>query len=248
MSVQHVEIPSKLGDLKINGKLEKGDKMIYAALRMRMNSATRRCFPSQSYLKKTYHIGQSRIEGAIDRLVDAGLLELCANDDHRRNEYYFPKTEFDKQFEMFTEEFLLLDMPIEVKEYYMDIQQYLYGKETGVGKCSMSNAEISRRTGWSSYLVKKNNTWLIDHGYLEEETALKKDEAGFPVITKHFNLTSLNQAALWVKAVTEQLATNTEDIEELKRDNEDLRKRIAALEKAQSLQRNHVDESKSYPL
>lgn len=48
---------------------------------------------------------------------------------------------------MFTDEFLDLDMPLNIKEYYMDIQHYLYGKDTGIGRCTLSNTELARRTG-----------------------------------------------------------------------------------------------------
>ena len=97
---------------------------------------------------------------------------------------------------MFTDEFLDLDMPINIKEYYMDIQQYLYGKETGVGKCAFSNSALATRLGISAPSVKKYNAYLIEHGYLEEEVTDKSDEAGLPVVQKNFNLSTLNQAAL----------------------------------------------------
>lgn len=204
---------------------------------------------------KQLHIGQTKTMNAIDRLVDAGLLEVIT-EEGKHNTYHFPETEFDKQFEMFTPEFLDLDMPIDVKEYYMDIQQYLYGKETGKGRCSLSNLELSRRTGWSNYLIKKCNTFLIEHGYLDEEVSpSKKDEAGLPVITRVFNLTGLNQAALWVKAVTEQVQANTNDIEdlkqsneELKQSNEELRREIELLKKEQARLRNATPTPVQYSL
>ena len=157
MGTQHIEVPTIMGKLKLENKLEKGDKIIYAGIRARMNAETRQCFPSIPYLKKTLKVGQTRIEGAIKRLVAADLLVVTNEGVGKKQIYTFPKTEFDKQFEMFTEEFLLLDMPIEVKEYYMDIQQFLYGKETGTGKCYLPNTTLSEKTGWSIYWIKKNN-------------------------------------------------------------------------------------------
>lgn len=97
---------------------------------------------------------------------------------------------------MFTDDFLDLDLPVNVKEYYMDLQQYLYDKDSGIGKCAFSNADIANKLGISAPSVKKYNTYLIEHGYLEEETTNKTDDAGLPVIQKNFNLTGLNQAAL----------------------------------------------------
>ena len=124
----------------------------------------------------------------------------------------------------------------------MDIQQYLYGKETGIGKCSFSNAELARRTGWSIVSVKKYNTILIEKGLLEENSTDFKDESGLPIVQKSFDLNGLQQAALWVKAVTEQITTNTQDIEQLKEDNAQMRKELDDLKKQLSLQRNKTED------
>lgn len=156
---------------------------------------------------------------------------------------------------MFTDSFLDLDLELNVKEYYMDIQQYLYGKDTGIGRCSFSNAELSRRTGWSVPSIKKYNTILINNGLLEEELTGNYDSAGLPIIQKSFDLNGLQQAALWVKAVTEQITTNTADIEDLKLSNEEMKseierltKKIADLEKFQSLERNKTPEPVEYKM
>ena len=169
--------------------------------------------------------------------------------------YYFPESEFDKHFEMFTDSFLDMKMPLNIKEYYMDIQQYLYDKESGVGKCSFSNSELSKKLGVSIPTVKKYNKYLIENGYLEEEATTQTDEAGLIIYQKNFNLTNLNQAALWVQAVTQQVTTNTQDIEQLKEDNivlkeenKQMRKEIDQLKKEMSLKRNHVDEPLNIPM
>jgi predicted RNase H-like nuclease (RuvC/YqgF family) len=148
-----------------------------------------------------------------------------------------------------------MEMPLNIKEYYMDIQQYLYDKESGVDKCSFSNSELSRKLGISIPTVKKYNKYLIEHGYLEEEATTKTDESGLTIYQKNFNLTSLNQAALWVQAVTQQVTANTQDIEQLKEDNlvlkeenKQMRKEIDQLKKEMSLRRNHVDEPLNIPM
>jgi len=83
---------------------------------------------------------------------------------------------------------------------------------------------------------------------LEETFTDKKDQTGLPVIQKNFNLTGLQQAALWVKAVTEQVSKNTDDIEEIKNENQDLKRRIAALEREAALNRNRYNEQKEFPM
>lgn len=194
--MQHVEIPNELINLKRQNRLEQGDQVIFAAIKKYMNSSTRECFPSITTISRTLGCSRSKIIAAIDRLCDCNLLQKKSNGPGVHNTYIFVRTEFDNFFEMFTDDFLKIDMPLNIKEYYMGIQQFLYGKETGIGKCSFSNTEIAEKLGISVLSVKKYNTYLIEHNFLEEETTDKIDEAGLPVIQKNFDLTTLNQAAL----------------------------------------------------
>lgn len=264
--MKHTEIPHELGNrtVSINDKdnedriLEKGDKVIYAAIRRYMNSESRECYPSISKIKEKTHCGQTRIYESIDRLIKAGFMTKTLKQLPNKKTatfYYFPESEFDKHFEKFTDAFLDMKMPINIKEYYMDIQQYLYDQKSGIGKCAFSNAELAKRLGVSIPTVKKYNKYLIENGYLEEEATTKTDEAGLIIYQKNFNLTNLNQAALWVQAVTQQVTTNTQDIEQLKEDNivlkeenKQMRKEIDQLKKEMSLRRNHVDEPLNIPM
>lgn len=251
--MKHTEVPHQLDMMKDNHQLEHGDKIIYAAIRRYMNKTTRECFPAIRTIASSLKCSNTKVLKAIERLLQTGLLQKSYSG--RKNCYYFPETEFDKKFEMFTDSFLDLDLELNVKEYYMDIQQYLYGKDTGVGKCSFSNTELSRRTGWSVPSIKKYNTILINNGLLEEEMTGNYDAAGLPIVQKSFDLNGLQQAALWVKAVTEQVTLNTADIEDLKTSNEEMKseiekltKKLADLEKLQSLERNKIKETAEYKM
>lgn len=143
--MKHTEVPHELDNLKEDHTIEHGDKVIYASIRRYMNATTRECFPAVGTIASALKCSTKKVQHAIERLVNAGFINKC-NDGHK-NHYYFPESEFDKRFEMFTDEFLDMDLPLNVKEYYMDIQQYLYGKDTGIGRCALSNAELARRTG-----------------------------------------------------------------------------------------------------
>ena len=213
--MKHTEVPHELDNLKDGHTIEHGDKVIYASIRRYMNATTRECFPALNTIAISLKCSINKVRRAIERLVDTGLIEKCS--DGRKNHYYFPESEFDKRFEMFTDEFLDMDLPLNVKEYYMDIQQYLYGKDTGIGKCALSNAELARRTGWTTMSIKKYNTILIEKNLLEEEETTQKDEAGFPVIQKRFDLQGFNQAVLWVKQVNEALIDHEDRIAALER-------------------------------
>lgn len=192
--MKHTEVPHELDHLKEEHKLEHGDKIIYGAIRNYMNGETRECYPAVATIARTLRCSPGKINAAINRLINTNL--LIKRTDNQKNHYIFPRTEFDKHFEMFTEEFWKLDLPLNVKEYYMDIQPYLYGKDTGVGRCSFSNAELSRRTGWTVPSIKKYNTILIEKNLLTEEETEKTDEAGLAIVQRNFNLTGLQQAAL----------------------------------------------------
>jgi len=143
--MRHTEVPNEISNLRDREQLAHGDKIIYATIRRYMNKETRDCFPAITTIANKLNCSKTKVISAIKRLIETGLLKK--HSDGRKNHYYFPESEFDKHFEMFTDEFLDLDLPLNVKEYYMDVQPFLYGKETGIGKCSFSNAEISRRTG-----------------------------------------------------------------------------------------------------
>lgn len=213
--MKHTEVPHELDNLKDGHTIEHGDKVIYASIRRYMNATTRECFPALNTIAISLKCSINKVRRAIERLVDTGLIEKCS--DGRKNHYYFPESEFDKRFEMFTDEFLDMDLPLNVKEYYMDIQQYLYGKDTGIGKCALSNAELARRTGWTTISIKKYNTILIEKNLLEEEETTQKDEAGFPVIQKRFDLQGFNQAVLWAKQVNEAIINHEDRIAALER-------------------------------
>lgn len=152
---------------------------------------------------------------------------------------------------MFTDDFLELDLPLNVKEYYMDLQKYLYKKETGQGVLTFSNFQISQLLDIAPASVKKYNTILIDKGYLTESMTEATDEYGLPVIQKKFDLEGLKQAALWVKQVTEAVQRHDDEIKELQEKAEkvpELERRIASLERALALQNNKPAPQYSYSL
>lgn len=222
--MKHTEVTNEF-DWK---SLAKGDKLVFASIKRYMNKDTRTCFPSLKTIAKKLNCSESKIQKCIYRLEEAGLVSI-RREEGKSNEYYFPP-ETDK-FEMFTDEFLDMELDLKVKEYYMDLQPFLYGKETGIGRTTLSNTRLAEYIGLSVPTVKKYNTILIENGLLTEEETSKTDEAGLPVIQKNFNLTGLQQAALWVKAVTETVQKHDVAIEELE-------KKVANLEKELSLYRN----------
>ena len=265
--MQHTEIPHELDNLQDrliktdeDAKqhpekiLKPGDKIVYAAIRSFMDES-RSCYPSFAKIKERAQCGQAKIEDAISRLVQAGLMEVkttTSNKGRTSNLYIFPETEFDKHFEMFTLDFLKLDLPINVKEFYMTVQKYMYDKDSGIGKIGYSNAKLAELTGINARSIKKYCDYLISKGLLEEEVTGSYDKAGLPIIHKNFQLDGFQQAALWVKAVTQQIQMNTEDISNVKDEVAELKQELKlAKEEIKELKRkqaiNNVKEIEYYP-
>ncbi len=209
--MQHTEVPHELDnrqerlskteeDIKNHPEriLQPGDKIVYAAIRSFMDE-TRSCYPSFPKIKERAKCGQAKIEEAIQRLVKAGLMKIqvtTSGKGHNCNLYIFPETEFDKHFEMFTIDFLKLDIPINIKEYYMSIQKYMYDKESGIGKIGYTNTRLADLTGLTVKTVRKYNNYLISKNLLQEEPTGNYDASGLPIVQKQFSLNGFQQAAL----------------------------------------------------
>lgn len=145
--MKHTEVPRIIDNMKKGHVLEHGDKIVYATIRNNMNNKTRECFPAITTIAQKLQCSQNKIKAAISRLVEAKLIEK--SNDGRKNHYYFPESDWDKQFDRFTDGFFDLDMPLNIKEYYMDLQQYLLCDKDGVclGLCNFPNRVIAERTG-----------------------------------------------------------------------------------------------------
>ena len=225
MTVQHAQIPQILTKKKLpkrlskdeNPVLQQGDKVVYGVIRMHMDDS-RTCYPSIATIKMYAHCGQKFVEESIARLIKAGFMELSKiklKNGKWSNLYRFPETEFDKTFDMFTIDFLKMNLPIHLKEYIMDLQSGMYEKESGIGKVSYANLTIENKTGWSQKDIEKFDKLLCDMNALSKIPSGKIDQAGFPIMIREFDLTALNQAKLWIKAVNEQLATTQNYVEEV---------------------------------
>jgi len=194
-----------------------GDKVIYGVIRIHMDE-TRTCYPSIATIKSFAHCGQKRIEEAIERFVKAGLLKVYKkklNNGKWTNLYEFPETPFDNQFDMFTKDFLTMNLPILLKEYVMDMQTSMWEKDTGIGKVSYADETIMDKTGWSLKEIKKFDNLLTNMEALNKTPSGKIDRAGLPIMIREFDLKVLNQAKLWVKAVNEQLTATQNHVEEV---------------------------------
>lgn len=222
--MKHTEIPQNFNW----NQLEWCDQLVFAQIKRFMNSETRSCYPTLEKIHDLTGLSHQFLKDSIKRLSSFGLIQITRRKG-TSNIYYFPP-ETD-QFEMFSETFLDLKLPIKVKEYYMKLQKFLFDKGEKISYTQYSDSEIAKMVGLSLPTVKKYNLILQESGYLNTEITTYKDEAGFSIRQLNFDMEKLGQFGLWVKAVTEQVTENTEDIATLKSKIDEYEKRIKSLER-----------------
>ena len=214
--MKHTEIPQNFNWRS----LEWCDQLVFAQIKRFMNKDTRTCYPSVDRIKELTQLSGKFIYDSIHRLSDAGLMKVTYRHG-TSNLYYFPP-ETD-QFEMFSDEFLDMPLPPKVKEYYMKIQPYLFDKDQDTAITHLSDQKIREITKLSLPTIKKYNKILQDGGYMNSKLTSYKDEAGLIIREMSFDMQKLGQFGLWVKAVSEQVTKNTDDIEELEEEIKQLR-------------------------
>ena len=222
--MKHAEIPQNFDWTQ----LQWCDQLVFAQIKRFMNSETRECYPTIDTIKDLTGLSGRFINDSIHRLKSYGLMAITYRKG-TSNLYYFPP-ETD-QFEMFSEDFLDMKLPAKVKEYYMKLQKHLFNKDQKMSYTQYTDKEIAKITGLSVPTVRKYNLILQESGYLTTELTTYKDEAGFSIRQLNFDMEKLGQFGLWVKAVTEQVSENTEDIAAIKQKNEELERRIKSLER-----------------
>lgn len=227
--MKHTEIPQNFDWTQ----LEWCDQLIFAQIKRFMNKDTRTCYPSMNTLKEHTGLSARFINDSIHRLEEFGLIQVTKRRG-TSNLYYFPP-ETD-QFEMFSDEFLDMDLPAKVKEYYMKIQKTLYDKDQEVATTHYNDSQLAELTGLSKPTIKKYNKILEDSGYMTSAITSYKDSAGFAIREMSFDMQKLGQFGLWVKAITNQVSENTDDIQSLKKEVDSLKREINLLRSSKTVE------------
>lgn len=226
--MKHTEIPQNFDWTQ----LEWCDQLVFAQIKRHMNKDTRTCYPSMEKLKEKTGLSLRFLCDSINRLQEFGLIQITKRKG-TSNLYYFPP-ETD-QFEMFSEDFLDIDLPPKVKEYYMKLQKTLYDKDQEIATTHYNDSELAEITGLSKPTIKKYNAILEKSGYMTTAITPYKDDAGLSIREMCFDMQKLGQFGLWAKAITEQVITNTDDIQELKTIIQQQKRDIAELKRIVSL-------------
>ena len=71
---------------------------IYAVILSYRNSRTNECCPSISQISEEYNISQRTIKDNLDKLYEAGFLDIDSGAKYNCNHYFFPKETFYKDW------------------------------------------------------------------------------------------------------------------------------------------------------
>ena len=214
-SKQFVTVPNKLVEEKeINPKL----LVIYCAIKRYMNKDTMSCFPSLTTIAEKSGCSIPTVRNAITELEKLEYLTVTERDG-QSNLYTFST---HKNFEPFSYDFLD-DNNIKLREkaYLIAQQKNMFiKKESGIGISSYPLKTISEKTHMSEATILRCEDTLIKAGYLQKVKSQNIDAStGVHEQLRLYLLELYNAVAITYK----QTQQNTEDIKELKAENEKLK-------------------------
>ena len=195
------------------------DKLIYIAIRRYINKETMEAYPSYATITKDTKAAAVTIKKCVNNLIREKYLNTRR--EGKRIVYIFNNK---KKFEPFSYEFLdRRDLTFTEKSYIVATQQFMFKNEnTETGDISYTNKELSKLINMPESTISKNNRSLEVKGLLE----------GASLPTKQFKLRELDQLFVWkFKEQDKKIQQNTDKIEELEKDNAELKKRVIELEK-----------------
>lgn len=164
---RHIELPSTEG---IND-LTPQDQLVYLGLRSFMNKDTMEAFPSQAVVAERIGCCRNTISKCVKNLIDKNYLSI--RKDGRKIVYKFNKL---KQFEPFSYDFISdSSLSFTQKALLTSTQQYMYDKESGIGKTSYSKKELAEKINMPYPTVVKATRELQDKDIMQLVTLQNKD-------------------------------------------------------------------------
>lgn len=207
---QHVQLPHR----KDNDTITPREQLIYVAIKRYMNKDTMQAYPSLTEISKQTGASIPTIRDAIQILKDLKYIKVTKNG--RKNCYEFNK---DKEFEPFSYEFLdNTELSFLEKTYIVSSQEYMQGKETGIGTISYSNRQLSELINMPISTISKCNHSLQAKEFLTVVSSNKRDlKTGTQIEIKEFKLNKFGQAIVaLLLSHEERINENAEDIKSLK--------------------------------
>lgn len=217
---QFVVLPNEVVDCEeINPK----SLVVYCSIKRHMNKNTLEAFPSIKTIAKESGCGEDTVRKALKELIDNKFIEKIIRPG-KSTVYKFLTT---KNFEPFSYDFLDDDkLKIREKAYLMMSQKYMFNKDSGIGEISFTTSEMEKATRMSKPTLLACENKLIKAGYLTKpDSKLLNNETGLHENLRMYLLKLYNMSAVTLR----QTQKNTEDIEELKKENQILKKQIEIL-------------------
>ncbi len=208
---KHLQLPNEL--IKTDSILPK-DLLVYLAIKRFEDWNTHTAYPSLQAISKTCGCTAKTVSAAIKRLVSTDYLEVenCS----RGKKYTFKKY---KNFEAFSLDFLDNENLSFTEKAYLAAQQQYLIKSDHVGKTTYSSYEMSNKINMSPSVIQRCDRSLQAKEYLTLVPTKSRDSnTGLLKNEKIFNLEKFGQAVVFV------LKNHEESIQELKQENESLRK------------------------
>lgn len=214
---RHIELPSTEG---IND-LTPQDQLIYLGIRSFMNKDTMEAFPSQEVIGERIGCCRNTVRKCVQNLIDKNY--IATRKEGKKIIYKFNKL---KQFEPFSYEFIEdKNLSFTQKALLTSTQQYMYDKESGIGKVSYSKKELSEKINMpyptlikaTRELSKKDIMSIVPINSTDIVTGCNKQEMQFDFQKYH-------------QGVVKVLLNHEERLENIEYTTEDLIRRIEALE------------------
>ena len=223
-TIQHCQTPN---NMTAEQNLDPIDVLVYTYLKAHMNQKTKQAFPSVRLLANETKLDIRTVQKCLNHLENAGDI-IVHRSKGRPNVYEFnPKS---KNFEMFSYKFLYENdnLTADERAYLIVTQQYMYKNDnSGYGKLSLTNKELSERINLSESAISRRHKTLQEKGVLTISDEFQKDcNSGLSLQLKIFDLTAIKQDMLFVKEkVAEhdlQLKEHNERLLKLEKENEGL--------------------------
>ena len=218
---KHTQVPNS-EELEYK-TLKIGDRLVYIALKRYMNKETRISYPKLGTIAKDCMCSESFVKTAIDRLAEVGWIKVIKRPG-TSNLYAFTQPE---KFEMFSDDFFNLDLDYRLKDFYIQLQQYLLKDPVNnEAYIRFTNSELADKLHLSLKTVQKYNLELKKKGIIQERiTSLINPNTRCEIIEKTFNLSKIEQAFLY------KIVEHEKEIKETKDDVSELKERVAELER-----------------
>lgn len=208
---KHLQLPNEL--IKTDSILPK-DLLVYLAIKRFEDWDTHTAYPSLQSIAKACGCTIKTVSTAIKRLISTGYLEV--ENRSKGKKYTFKKY---KNFEAFSLDFLDNENLSFTEKAYLAAQQQYLIKTDNIGKTTYSSYEMGEKINVAPSTIRRCDKSLQAKEYLTiVPTKAKDTNTGILKNEKIFNLEKFGQAIVFV------LKNHEDSIQELKEENESLRK------------------------